>query len=219
MNKFFQDISKIKYEGRDSDNPLAFKYYNPDEIIGNKTMEEYLRFSVAFWHTFTGDGTDPFGMPTMQRPWDPINDEMELAEARVRGAFEFFNKLGVPYFCFHDRDIAPEGDTLSQTNKNLEEIVAYTKNRMEGSPVNLLWGTANMFSNPRFMHGAATSPNPEVFAYAGAQVKKALESTLELGGKNYVFWGGREGYETLLNTNMQLEQENMARFLHMAVDY
>lgn len=219
MNEFFKNVTKIKYEGKDSDNPLAFKCYNPEEVVGNKTMEEHLRFSVAYWHTFTGDGTDPFGMATMQRPWNSISDDMEKAKIRMKAAFEFMEKLGVPFFCFHDRDIAPEGDTLAETNKNLDEIVELVKELMEETGIELLWGTANLFDNPRFMHGAASSPNAEVFAYAAAQIKKALEVTNELGGQNYVFWGGREGYQTLLNTDMGLEQDNIARFFQMTVDY
>ncbi|MGB4389326.1 MAG: xylose isomerase, partial [Caldicoprobacterales bacterium] len=201
------------------DNPLAFKFYNPDELVGDKTMKDHLKFSIAFWHTFTGGGVDPFGTATMQRPWDSITDPMEKAKARVEAAFEFFDKLGVEYFCFHDRDIAPEGDTLAETNKNLDEIVALIKEKMSSSNVKLLWGTASLFTNPRFLHGASTSNNADVFAYAAAQTKKALEVTHELGGAGYTFWGGREGYETLLNTDMKLELDNMARFMHMAVDY
>ncbi len=218
MNELFKEVSKIKYEGKDSKNALAFKYYNPEEVIDGKTMKEHLRFAVSFWHTFTANGNDPFGAGTMIRPWDGISG-MELAKARMRAAFEFAEKLDVPYLCFHDRDIAPEGESLAETNKNLEEIVSYAKEIMKGSNVKILWGTANLFSNPRFVHGAATSCNAEVFAYAAAQVKKAIEVTKELGGENYVFWGGREGYETLLNTDTDLELNNLARFLQMAVDY
>jgi len=219
MSEYFKNIPKIKYEGKNSDNPMAFKYYNPDEVVGDKTMKEHLKFSVAYWHTFTGGGVDPFGSATMQRPWDHITDPMDKAKARVDAAFEFFDKLGVEYFCFHDRDIAPEADTLAETNKRLDEIVKLIKDRMASSGVKLLWGTASLFTNPRFMHGAATSCNADVFAYAAAQVKKAMEITHELDGAGYTFWGGREGYETLLNTDMKLELDNMARFLHMAVDY
>lgn len=219
MSEFFKNIPKVKYEGKNSDNPMAFKYYNPDEVVGDKTMKEHLKFSVAFWHTFTGGGVDPFGAATMQRSWDHITDPMDKAKARVDAAFEFFDKLGIEYFCFHDRDIAPEADTLAETNKRLDEIVKIIKDRMASSGVKLLWGTASLFTNPRFMHGAATSCNADVFAYAAAQVKKAMEITHELGGAGYTFWGGREGYETLLNTDMKLELDNMARFLHMAVDY
>ncbi|MDD3840481.1 MAG: xylose isomerase [Clostridia bacterium] len=219
MNKYFKDIPDIKYEGSDSDNPLAFKYYNADEMIGGKKMKDHLRFAVAYWHTYVARGADPFGTGTAIRPWDDISDPMELAKAKVEANFEFCEKLGVPYFCFHDRDIAPEGDTLRETNKRLDEIVALIKDYMSTSPVKLLWGTANAFGHPRYVHGAATSCNADVFAYAAAQVKKAMEITKELGGQNYVFWGGREGYETLLNTDVKLELDNFARFLQMAVDY
>ncbi len=216
--KYFGQFKKIVYEGKDSDNPLAFKYYNEDEVVAGKTMKEHLRFSVAYWHTFTAPGADPLGTGTMVRDWDRFSG-MDLAKARVEAAFELFELLGVPYFCFHDRDIAPEGDTLAETNKNLNIIVAQMKEYMRTSNVKLLWNTANLFTHPRFVHGAATSPNADVFAYSAAQVKKQLEVGKELGAENYVFWGGREGYDTLLNTNMQLELDNFARFLRMAVDY
>ncbi len=219
MGKYFKDIEKIKYEGPESDNPLSFKYYNPDEVVGDRTMREHLKFSVAYWHTFTAEGTDPFGTGTMLRPWDDIEDPMDKAKARMEAAFEFFDKLGVDYFCFHDRDIAPEGETLAETNKNLDEIVKLAGELMKDYDIKLLWGTANTFNHPRFVHGAATSCNADVFAYTGAQIKKALEVTHELGGAGYTFWGGREGYETLLNTDMKLELDNYARLLHMAVDY
>ncbi|MBX9966204.1 xylose isomerase [Priestia aryabhattai] len=215
---FFESANKVLYEGKDSKNPLAFKYYNPEEVVGGKTMKDQLRFSVAYWHTFTADGTDPFGAATMQRSWDRY-DGMDLAKARVEAAFQLFETLNVPFFAFHDRDIAPEGSTLQETNKNLDVIVTMIKEYMQTSNVKLLWNTANMFTNPRFVHGAATSCNADVFAYAAAQVKKGLETAKELGAENYVFWGGREGYETLLNTNLQLELDNLARFMHMAVDY
>ncbi|MED3980439.1 xylose isomerase [Priestia megaterium] len=215
---YFESANKVLYEGKDSKNPLAFKYYNPEEVVGGKTMKDQLRFSVAYWHTFTADGTDPFGAATMQRSWDRY-DGMDLAKARVEGAFQLFETLNVPFFAFHDRDIAPEGNTLQETNKNLDVIVTMIKEYMQTSNVKLLWNTANMFTNPRFVHGAATSCNADVFAYAAAQVKKGLETAKELGAENYVFWGGREGYETLLNTNLQLELDNLARFMHMAVDY
>ncbi|MED3836667.1 xylose isomerase [Peribacillus frigoritolerans] len=215
---YFESVNKISYEGKDSKNPLAFKYYNPEELVGGKTMKEQLRFSVAYWHTFTADGTDPFGAATMQRSWNKY-DGMDLAKARVEAAFQLFEKLGVPFFAFHDRDIAPEGNTLKETNENLDVIVSMIKEYMKTSNVKLLWNTANMFTNPRFVHGAATTCNADVFAYAAAQVKKGLETAKELGAENYVFWGGREGYETLLNTNLKLELDNLARFMHMAVDY
>lgn len=217
-NSFFGSVNKVVFEGKDSKNPLAFKYYNPEEIIGRKTMKDHLRFSVTYWHTFTADGTDPFGAGTMERPWNRFTG-MDLAKARVEAAFELFEKLGVPFFAFHDRDIAPEGTTLRETNQNLDIIIDMIKDYMKTSNTKLLWNTANMFTNPRFVHGAATSCNADVFAYAAAQVKKGLETAKELGAENYVFWGGREGYETLLNTDLKLELDNLARFLHMAVDY
>ncbi|OLQ56965.1 xylose isomerase [Bacillus licheniformis] len=215
---YFGSANKVVYEGKDSTNPLAFKYYNSQEEIGGKTMKEHLRFSIAYWHTFTADGTDVFGAATMQRPWDQYKG-MDLARARVEAAFEMFEKLDAPFFAFHDRDIAPEGSTLKETNQNLDIIVSVMKEYMRTSNVKLLWNTANMFTNPRFVHGAATSCNADVFAYAAAQVKKGLETAKELGAENYVFWGGREGYETLLNTDVKFELDNLARFMHMAVDY
>ncbi|NLX76358.1 MAG: xylose isomerase [Clostridiaceae bacterium] len=220
MSEYFKNVPKIQYEGPKSDNPLAFKFYNPDEVIGGKAMKEHLRFAVAYWHTFQGRGSDPFGATgSAIRPWDHITDPMDIAKAKVEANFEFCEKLGVPFFCFHDRDIAPEADNLRETNKRLDEIVACIKDRMKNSDVKLLWGTTNAFGHRRFTNGAATSNSAGVFAYAAAQVKKAMEITKELGGQNYVFWGGREGYETLLNTDMKLELDNLARFLRMAVDY
>lgn len=219
MKEIFEGIPKIKYEGKHSKNPLAFKYYNENEKVGNKTMKEHLKFAVSYWHTYTASGEDPFGAGTMLRPWDNIKDPMELAKFRVRAHFEFMDKLGMEYFCFHDRDIAPEGENLEDTNKNLDIIVEYMEEFLKNSDKKVLWGTANMFTNPRFVHGASTSCNAEVFAYAAAQVKKAIEVTKRLGGQNYVFWGGREGYESLLNTNTELELDNLARFLQMAVNY
>ncbi|MFJ7639171.1 xylose isomerase [Peribacillus sp. NPDC097206] len=215
---YFETISQVKFEGSESSNQFAFKYYNPEEMINGKTMEEFLRFAVSYWHTFTADGTDPFGQPTMLRPYNKFTG-MDLAKARVEASFEFFEKMDVPFFCFHDVDVAPEGDTLRETNKNMDEIVAMIKEYLKTSKTKLLWNTANMFSNPRWVHGAATSPNADVFAYAAAKVKKGLEVGKELGSENYVFWGGREGYDTLLNTNMKLELDNLARFFHMALDY
>jgi xylose isomerase len=219
MTEYFKGISQIRYEGPKSDNPLAFKYYNPDEKIGGIPLKDQLRFSVAFWHTYMGTGGDPFGPGTAVRPWDSIGDPMSLAKAKMEANFELCTKLGIPFFCFHDRDIAPEAGTLAETNRNLDEIAGMAKSYMKDTGVKLLWGTANAFSNPRYMHGASTSPNANVFAYAAAQVKKAIEVTKDLGGENYVFWGGREGYETLLNTDMKFELDNFARFLKMAVDY
>ena len=209
----------IPFEGPASDNPMAFKHYDAAKPLHGSTMKDQLRFAMAFWHTMCGGGLDIFGSETAERPWNDVSDPMEAARMRMRGIFELTEKLSIPFFCFHDRDIAPEGDTLRETNNNLDEIVSLTKELMRTSSTKLLWGTAKCFYHPRFMFGAATSPQPKVFAYTAAQVKKALEVTKELGGQNYVFWGGREGYETLLNTDMKMELENMARFLHMAVDY
>ncbi|MQY76975.1 MAG: xylose isomerase [Spirochaeta sp.] len=219
MKEFFKDIPVILYEGKSSKNPFAFKYYDPEKKVVGKTMKEHLRFSMSYWHTMTGSGADPFGLATMIRSWDGAASPMDLAEQRVLAAFELMHKLQIPYFCFHDRDIAPEGGSLAETNKNLDSIVKIIKTRMTETGIKVLWGTANLFSHPRYVHGAATSCNAEVFAYAAAQVKKALEVTCGMGGANYVFWGGREGYDTLLNTNMELELDNLARFLSMALDY
>ena len=218
-NEFFPNVPVVKYEGPDSKNPFAFKYYNPDEKIGTRTMRDHLRFSVAYWHAMTGGGNDPFGTATAVRPWLSITDPMEQAKARMRALFELTEKLQVPFFCFHDRDVAPDGATLAEANKNLDTIVEYTQVLMADSPTKLLWGTAQLFYHPRYMHGAATAPNPDAFAFAAAQVKKAIEVTQYLGGQNYTFWGGREGYDTLLNTNMGLELDNMGRFLNLAVDF
>ncbi|WP_077309414.1 xylose isomerase [Terribacillus halophilus] len=215
---YFESVNKIVYEGASSTNPLAFKFYNPEEKIAGKTMEEILRFGVAYWHTMTMDGSDPFGVGNMQRPWDKFSG-MDLAKARVEAAFEFFEKLDVPFFCFHDVDIAPEGNSLAETYQNLDSIVSMIKEYMNTSKTKLLWNTANMFTHPRFVHGAATAVNADVYAYSAAKVKKGLEVAKDLGAENYVFWGGREGYETLLNTDMKLEQDNLARFFHMAVNY
>jgi xylose isomerase len=215
---FFNGVDKIGYEGKGSRNPLAFKHYNPKEVVAGKTMEEHLRFAVAYWHTYTGTGSDPFGAGTMVRDWDKYTG-LDLAKARLEAHFEFMAKIGATYFCFHDRDIAPEGDTLQETNRNLDVIVERMKEYMKSSGVKLLWNTANMFSNPRFVHGAATTSNADVYAYVGAQLKKSLEVGKELGAENYVFWGGREGYESLLNTDMKLELDNLARLFHMAIDY
>lgn len=219
MKEYFSNVSKINYEGSDSKNPYSFKYYNSDEIIGGKKMRDHLRFSMSYWHTLTANGTDQFGLGTMLRSWDNVNDKMELAKARMQAAFEFMDKLDIDYFCFHDRDIAPEGKDLVETNKNLDEMVSICKELMKKNNKKLLWGTANLFNNPRFVHGAGTTCNASVYAYSAAQLKKAIEVTNELGGENYVFWGGREGYETLLNTDMGFEMDNFARILQMAVDY
>ncbi|WCJ59466.1 xylose isomerase [Fontisphaera persica] len=215
----FPQIKKIEYEGPKSKNPLAFKYYNPDEVVEGKTMKEHLRFSVVYWHTFRGRGVDPFGAGTMIRPWDDGTDSLKNAQRRVRVAFEFMQKLQAPFYAFHDRDVAPEGKNLRETNKNLDAVVKVLKEEQQRTGIKLLWGTACLFAHPRYVHGAATSCNADVFAYAAAQVKKCLEVTHELGGAGYVFWGGREGYSTLYNTDMKRELEHLAKFLHMAVDY
>lgn len=219
MNDYFPTVSKIQYEGPKSKNPLAFKVYNPDEVIAGKTMREHLRFSVAYWHTMRGTGADPFGSATFLRPWEQGSDAVAVAENTMRAAFEFFTKLGVDYYAFHDRDISPEGDSLKETNARLDRLTTLAKQLQEETQVKLLWNTSNMFSHPRFANGAATNPDAAVFAYAAAQVKKMLEVGLELGAENYVFWGGREGYSTLLNTDMKRDQDHLARFLQMAVDY
>ena len=215
----FPEVNKIQYEGPDSKNPLAFRWYNEDEVIEGKTMKEHLRFSVVYWHTFRGNGLDPFGSPTMVRPWEDGTDSVENACNRARVAFEFMEKLGAPFYAFHDRDVAPEGESLAQSHANLDTVVAVLKEEQERTGIKLLWGTANLFSNPRFMHGASTSCNADAFAYAAAQVKKAMEVTHELGGESYVFWGGREGYQTLYNTDIKRELDHMGQFMHMAIDH
>ena len=215
----FPEVDKIRFEGPESKNPLAFHYYDENELVEGQPMKDHLRFSVVYWHTFRGTGADPFGSPTMLRPWDDGSDSVENATNRVRVAFEFFEKLGVPFYAFHDRDVAPEGATLAETNKNLDSVTKLLKEEQERTGIKLLWGTANLFSHPRYMHGAATSPNADAFAFAAAQVKKALEVTKMLGGAGYTFWGGREGYQNLWNTDLQREMDNLARFMHMAVDY
>lgn len=214
----FLNISNIKYEGVKSKNPFSFKHYNKDEIIGGKKMSEHLKFSMAYWHTIVADGTDMFGVGTIDKSLGE-KDPIEIYKKKVYAAFEIMNKLGIEYFCFHDRDIAPEGKSLSEFQQNLDVIVPIIKEQMNKYGIKLLWGTANCFTAPKYMHGASTSCCADAFAYAAAQVKKAIDITIELGGNGYVFWGGREGYETLLNTNMALEQDNYARFLKMAVEY
>lgn len=215
----FPDVQKIEYEGPKSRNPLAFRWYNPDEMIAGRTMKDHLRFSVVYWHTFRGTGADPFGAPTMVRPWDDGSDSVANAVRRVRAAFEFFEKLNCPYYAFHDRDVAPEGADLAESHRNLDAVAKVLLEEQQRTGVRLLWGTANLFSHPRYMHGAATSSNADVFAFAAAQVKKCLEVTLELGGENYVFWGGREGYQNLWNTDLKRELDHLAMFFHLAVDY
>ena len=217
MTDFFGDIPQIKYEGADSTNPLAFRHYNPDEIIMGKRMEDHLRFAVAYWHSFAWPGGDPFGGETFQRPW--FGDTMELAKMKADVAFEMFNILDVPFYCFHDADMRPEGANFAESKRNLEEMVDYLALKMESSRTELLWGTANLFSNRRFMSGASTNPDPDVFAYSAATVKTCIDATHKLGGQNYVLWGGREGYETLLNTDMGTELDHMGRFLNMVVEY
>ena len=209
----------IQYEGPKSKNPFAFKYYNPEEVVMGRTMKEQCRFAMSYWHTLTYMGRDPFGTDTMFRPWDNTADDMQKAIERVHAAFEFMEKMQIPFFCFHDADIAPRAATLRETNRHLDEIVKVIREEMERTGIKCLWGTTNAFGDDKFVHGAGTSCNATVFAYAAAQIKKAMEITKELGGENYVFWGGREGYETLLNTDMGLELDNLARLLRMAVDY
>ncbi len=219
MPEYFPKVKQVRYEGPDSKNPFTFKHYNPKEKVLGKPMADHLRFAVCYWHTFKGLGNDPFGPGTMIRAYNASGDPMTVAELTMRAAFEFFSKIGVRFWCFHDRDIAPEADTLAETNKRLDRIVALAKKLQRETGVKPLWGTANLFSNRRYMAGAATNPSPHVFAYAAAQVKKAMEITQELGGVGYVFWGGREGYDTLLNTDMKRELDHLGTFLHLAVDY
>ena len=217
--EFFPGISKIQYEGPRSKNPLAFKHYNAQELVEGKPMKDHLRFSVTYWHTIRGQLSDMFGSGTAVRPWEDGTNSLQMAETRARVAFEFLEKLGAPFYAFHDRDVAPEGSNLRETNKNLDAIVKILAAEQKRTGVKLLWGTACLFAHPRFAHGAATSCNADVFAYAAAQVKKAIEVTNTLGGAGYVFWGGREGYSTLLNTNLKREMDHLGKFLHLAVDY
>jgi xylose isomerase len=219
MKSAFPSIPNIRYEGSTSKNPLAFKHYNADELVAGKTMRDHLRFAVVYWHTFRGTGSDPFGAGTMLRPWDDGSPSVANAQKRVRGAFEFMEKLGAPYYCWHDRDVAPEGRNLRETNRNFDAVVQVLKSEQARTGIKLLWGTANAFSHPRYMHGAGTSCNADVFAFAAAQIKKAMEITHDLGGEGYTFWGGREGYMTLLNTDMKRELNHLAALLHMAVAY
>ncbi len=219
MADYFPAVSSIQYEGPDSKNPLAFRHYNPDEKVMGKTMADHLRFAVCYWHTFKNLGSDPFGGDTILRAYNTGESEMKVAENTMRAAFEFFTKLGVNFWCFHDRDIAPEADNLSETNRRLDKMVDLAESLQNDTGLKLLWGTTNMFTHRRFMAGAATNPSPAVFAYAASQVKKAMEVTHRLGGAGYVFWGGREGYETLLNTDLGRELDHLGAFLNMAVDY
>ncbi len=217
--EYFKGIGKIPYEGADSNNPLAFKYYDENKVVAGKTMKDHFRFAIAYWHSFCGTGADPFGAPTKDFPWLKKNDPMQAAKDKLDAAFEFVSKLGVPYYCFHDRDMAPEGDSPDASDKNLMTLVESAKVKQQESGVKLLWGTSNLFSHPRFMNGAATNPDFSVLTYAAAQVKTAIEATVELGGENYVFWGGREGYFSLLNTDMKREIDHLAMFLTKARDY
>jgi len=217
--EYFKGIGKVKYEGKESDNPLAFKFYDAKRKIGKKSMEEHFRYAIAYWHTFCGTGGDPFGPGTKNFAWNNSDDAVQRAYDKMDAAFEFITKIGAPFYCFHDYDLVEEAPTLKESEERLSKIVAYAKQKQKASGVKLLWGTANLFSNPRYMNGAATNPDFNVVTWAGAQVKNAIDATIELGGSNYVFWGGREGYMSLLNTDMKREQENMARFLHAARDY
>lgn len=219
MAVYFPTIETIPYEGPDSKNPFSFRHYKADQKIGEKTIEEHLRIAVSYWHTFCGTGGDPFGSQTLFRAWNEAATPQIADEQRLDAAFELFTKLGVKYYCFHDRDIASEGKSLKETNEHFEKICKKALEKQKETGVKLLWGTANLFSHPRYMCGASTNPDPHVFAFAAAQVKKAIEMTHFLGGENYVFWGGREGYETMLNTDMKREQEHLALFMHLAVDY
>lgn len=217
--EFFTGIKKIQFEGPESKNPLAFRYYDENRKIGNKTMKEHFRFAVAYWHTLTGTGLDPFGSGTKDFPWALAKDPIEFGKDKMDAAFEFITKMGIPFYCFHDFDLVAEGETIAESERRLKIMIDYAKEKQKASGVKLLWGTANLFSHPRYMNGAATNPDFHVLTYAATQVKNALDATIELGGENYVFWGGREGYNTLLNTNMKRELDHMARFLMMARDY
>jgi len=219
MNSFFPDIETIRYEGPDSDSPLAFRWYDPNRQVLGISMAEQLRFAACYWHSFCWQGNDPFGNQTLMRPWFESGDPMAQAEMKLDVAFEFFEKLGVPYFCFHDRDVAPEGESLAHSNANLEIIVERMQQHMQRTGLRLLWGTANLFSHHRYMAGAATNPNPDIFAYAVAQVRHILEITHRLDGSNYVLWGGREGYDTLLNTDLKHESDQLGRFLNLVVEH
>ena len=217
--EYFKGIGEIKFEGKESDNPLAFKYYNPDQIIAGKTMREHFKFAIAYWHTFCGQGSDPFGPGTQRFPWDKATEPVQAAKDKADAAFEFITKMGFDYFCFHDFDLIQEGASFSESEKRLATITEYLKEKKAASDVKLLWGTANCFSNPRYMNGAATNPDFDVVARAGGQIKLALDATMALDGEHYVFWGGREGYMSLLNTDMGRELDHMGQFLALARDY
>ncbi|NRD23080.1 xylose isomerase [Winogradskyella litoriviva] len=217
--EYYKGIGEIKFEGKESDNPLAFKYYNPEQIVAGKTMREHFKFAIAYWHTFCGQGSDPFGPGTQNFAWDQSSDPVQAAKDKADAAFEFISKMGFDYFCFHDYDLIQEGATFGESEKRLASITDYIKDKQAESGVKLLWGTANCFSNPRYMNGASTNPDFDVVARAGGQIKLALDATIKLGGENYVFWGGREGYMSLLNTDMGRELDHMGQFLTMARDY
>jgi len=216
---FFPNIDKIKFEGKESDNPLAFKYYDENKMVAGKSMKDHFRFAIAYWHTFCGTGNDPFGPGTKDFPWDIAHDAVSRAKDKMDAAFEFITKIGAPYYCFHDIDLVDEGDSIPEYEKRLQAIVDYAKEKQKETGIKLLWGTANVFSNPRYMNGASTNPDFKAVAYAGTQIKNAIDATIALGGENYVFWGGREGYMSLLNTDMKREKEHLATFLTMARDY
>jgi xylose isomerase len=218
-SEYFKGIGPIRYEGPQSDNPLAYRWYDENKVVAGKPLKEHLRFAVAYWHSFVGDGADPFGAPTHRHPWNASKDPLERARAKMDAAFEFITKLGLPYYCFHDVDVVDFGPDIRENERRLQSMVDYAQQKQKESGIKLLWGTANLFSHPRYMNGAATNPDFQVLSHAAAQVKAALDATIALGGENYVFWGGREGYMSLLNTDMKREQEHFARFLHTARDY
>jgi xylose isomerase len=217
--EYFPGVGQVPFEGRESDNPLAFKFYDAGKVVGDKTMEEHLRFAVCYWHTLCAGGSDPFGVDTQLFAWDNANDPMQAARQRMDAGFELFSKLGVPYYCFHDRDMSPEGESVEESEQNLQVMVEQAAERQQATGIKLLWGTANLFGHPRYMNGAATNPDFAVVTHAAAQVKAALDATVRLGGENYVFWGGREGYACLLNTNTRREIDHLGRFLSAARDY
>ena len=219
QKEFFKGVGAVRYEGPGTDNPLAYRWYDAEKVVAGKTMKEHLRFAVAYWHSFVGSGADPFGEPTHLYPWNEKSDPIGRAKDKMDAAFEFITKLGLPYYCFHDVDVVDYTNDVADNERRLQSLTAYAKEKQQASGVKLLWGTANLFSNRRYMNGAATNPDFHVLAHAGAQVKAALDATIALGGENYVFWGGREGYMSLLNTNMKRELEHLARFLHTAKDY
>ena len=218
-NEFFKGIQQVKFEGPGSDNPLAFRYYDPERVVAGKTLKDHLRFAGAYWHSFVGNGADPFGAPTHNFAWDAKSDPIERAKDKMDAAFEFLTKMSLPYYCFHDLDLVDYGTDIRENDRRLQALVDYAKEKQAATGVKLLWGTANLFSNARYMNGAATNPDFHVLAHGAAQVKAAIDATIALGGENYVFWGGREGYMSLLNTNMKREQENLAKFLHASKDY